>query len=172
MKKVFACMFSGLVFIAVSCGQPQAKGEGKLTDTAMTDTETPDSQSVSGVLSAYINLKNRLVQSDADGGKKAAEALKQQLADVQGCAAAANEADAIAGAKNIDEQRKAFVALSKDIIPLAKGFKTTDTMYVAYCPMANSNKGAYWLSEIREIKNPYFGDDMLTCGEVKSVLNK
>jgi Cu(I)/Ag(I) efflux system membrane fusion protein len=33
--------------------------------------------------------------------------------------------------------------------------------------MAFDNKGAYWLSETKEIRNPYFGDKMMTCGEVK-----
>ena len=32
--------------------------------------------------------------------------------------------------------------------------------------MANNNQGAIWLSTDKEIKNPYFGDDMLTCGRV------
>jgi Cu(I)/Ag(I) efflux system membrane fusion protein len=42
-----------------------------------------------------------------------------------------------------------------------------DTVYYQYCPMANSDQGAYWLSEIKEIKNPYFGEEMLSCGETR-----
>jgi Cu(I)/Ag(I) efflux system membrane fusion protein len=30
--------------------------------------------------------------------------------------------------------------------------------------------GAYWISDSKEIRNPYFGDAMLTCGEVKKEL--
>jgi hypothetical protein len=37
--------------------------------------------------------------------------------------------------------------------------------------MANNNKGALWLSEVKEIKNPYFGSKMLTCGSVKKQIN-
>ena len=47
----------------------------------------------------------------------------------------------------------------------------TGTVYYQYCPMANGDKGAYWLSTIKEIKNPYFGDAMLSCGETKDTLN-
>jgi len=43
-------------------------------------------------------------------------------------------------------------------------------VYYQFCPMAIDNKGAYWLSEESDIKNPYFGDAMLTCGETKETL--
>jgi Cu(I)/Ag(I) efflux system membrane fusion protein len=36
--------------------------------------------------------------------------------------------------------------------------------------MAFDNKGAYWLSNVSEIKNPYFGEKMLTCGSVQDSL--
>jgi hypothetical protein len=44
------------------------------------------------------------------------------------------------------------------------------SVYVAYCPMANNNEGANWLSNDKEIKNPYFGDKMLRCGSVKETI--
>jgi len=57
------------------------------------------------------------------------------------------------------------------MIGLAKAFYTTDeAIYIQHCPMANSNKGADWLSLSDEIRNPYFGADMLTCGEVTEEL--
>jgi Cu(I)/Ag(I) efflux system membrane fusion protein len=43
-------------------------------------------------------------------------------------------------------------------------------IYVQHCPMADNNKGADWLSTEKEIRNPYFGSSMLTCGEVTSEL--
>jgi len=44
-------------------------------------------------------------------------------------------------------------------------------LYLEYCPMANNNTGAYWLSNEKEIKNPYFGDKMLKCGSVKEMIH-
>lgn len=44
-------------------------------------------------------------------------------------------------------------------------------IYQQFCPMAFNNKGAYWLSNTEEIKNPYFGSKMLECGEVTETLN-
>jgi Cu(I)/Ag(I) efflux system membrane fusion protein len=45
-----------------------------------------------------------------------------------------------------------------------------DTVYHQYCPMAFDDKGAYWLSSQSAIRNPYFGKEMLTCGNTKDTL--
>jgi membrane fusion protein, copper/silver efflux system len=38
--------------------------------------------------------------------------------------------------------------------------------------MVDGDRGAYWLSEFEQIKNPYFGDMMLRCGEVREILRE
>lgn len=43
-------------------------------------------------------------------------------------------------------------------------------LYVEYCPMAFDNKGAVWVSSTKEVRNPYFGEKMLNCGEVKEII--
>lgn len=68
---------------------------------------------------------------------------------------------------DIDQLRKAFQAVSVTMIEMTDTFTPLDeTIYVLHCPMANNNKGADWLSIEKEIRNPYFGSSMLTCGEV------
>jgi hypothetical protein len=32
--------------------------------------------------------------------------------------------------------------------------------------MYNQGKNGYWISEIKDIKNPYYGSEMLTCGGI------
>ena len=54
-----------------------------------------------------------------------------------------------------------MIAMTKAFNPL------TETAYVQFCPMANSDKGANWLSKENKVVNPYFGASMLKCGEVK-----
>nr|MBA4168268.1 DUF3347 domain-containing protein [Chitinophagaceae bacterium] len=39
-------------------------------------------------------------------------------------------------------------------------------VYYQFCPMAFKNQGAYWLSDKREIRNPYLSSKMPTCGEI------
>ena len=41
-------------------------------------------------------------------------------------------------------------------------------VYLVKCPMANSDKGGFWLSDKPEVNNPYFGGGMLKCGSVIS----
>jgi Cu(I)/Ag(I) efflux system membrane fusion protein len=37
--------------------------------------------------------------------------------------------------------------------------------------MTAEDQGGYWLSEFEEIRNPYFGEAMLTCGEVRETIS-
>ena len=71
---------------------------------------------------------------------------------------------------NIAHQREHLVVLSKDFYDIAKEFGTEKPMYKIFCSMYDDNKGAYWLSDSKEVKNPYYGEDMLTCGEVQEEL--
>lgn len=75
--------------------------------------------------------------------------------------------DAISSNSDLKKQRVQLVVLNENIVALAMNIKSpSETMYVQRCPMANSNKGAIWLSAEKKIKNPYYGDAMLTCGSV------
>ncbi len=79
-------------------------------------------------------------------------------------------ANAIAYTFEIAEQRDHFKHLSAHMISSIQLFGIDQKVYSNYCPMADSNKGAYWLSLEKEIRNPYYGEAMLTCGEVKATL--
>lgn len=69
--------------------------------------------------------------------------------------------------KTLEEIRKAFQQVSNTMIGLETSFNTNDeALYVMHCLMANNNKGADWLSISKEVKNPYYGQSMLTCGEI------
>ena len=73
--------------------------------------------------------------------------------------------------KNIEEIRNAFQTLSNAMISLSYTYKPFDKeIFVQHCPMADSNKGADWLSLSKEIKNPYFGKAMHSCGEVTTII--
>jgi len=69
--------------------------------------------------------------------------------------------------KTLSDIRKPFNQISNDLIKMELSFNSMDeTLYVFHCPMANLNKGADWLSVSTDVKNPYYGKAMLTCGEV------
>ena len=70
-------------------------------------------------------------------------------------------------------QRSYFAKLSSAILNVSKAFGVINlTYYEIYCPMANDGSGAYWLSKERVIRNPYFGEKMLGCGEVTNIIDK
>jgi Cu(I)/Ag(I) efflux system membrane fusion protein len=78
-----------------------------------------------------------------------------------------NSTEQIIKAKDLKEQRVQFEPLSDAVIETADNFGLKlNVVYVQFCPMAFDDKGAYWLSESEEIFNPYFGDEMLHCGEI------
>ena len=75
-------------------------------------------------------------------------------------------ANAIANTSDIKKQREHFIHLSAHLINAIKTFGIDQKVYLDFCPMANNNEGAYWLSKEKEIRNPYFGKKMLDCGSI------
>ena len=138
--------------------------------------------SITRIVTGYLQLKNGL--SD-DNGKDAANGSKAMLDALQKFDTTAftpeqkkvytevgddikEHSEHIAmNAEKIAHQREHFEMLSKDIYDLVKAFPAEQTLYKDYCPMYNNGKGATWISETKEIKNPYLGKKMPTCGEIK-----
>jgi len=75
----------------------------------------------------------------------------------------------IGSAETIDELRIVFENVSDQMVALQKhyGHGGEEDHFLAYCPMAFNDKGAYWLQTNDTILNPYFGASMLRCGVVK-----
>jgi hypothetical protein len=119
----------------------------------------------------YLHLKDALVASNAVDAKKAAEDLQKSLSGIVESKSTTDAAKAVSSSSDLNQQRKAFSTLSNAMTTLVKTSKlSSGTLYIEYCPMANNNEGAFWLSNEKEIKNPYFGDMMLTCGSVKETI--
>lgn len=120
----------------------------------------------------YLHLKDALVASNQDDAKKAASELQKSLTGIKDGSMVVEEAAKLINASDIEGQRKAFSAVSDMMAMLVKDGKLSMGMiYLEYCPMANNNTGAYWLSNNKEIKNPYFGNKMLKCGSVKEMIH-
>lgn len=118
----------------------------------------------------YLHLKSALVASDDKEAGKSAKMLVSALKDIKKMDAVYKDAIIVAVASDLAARRKAFGSLSLSMASNIKGTLESGEIFVAFCPMANKNTGAYWLSAEKEIKNPYFGDKMLKCGSVKDVI--
>ena len=132
---------------------------------------------------AYIPLKDAMVEGTArpirDQAEKVSAALsKVQMKLLKGEAhmhwmallsPIEESLKQINNSDDRDEQRLQFINLSKALINALNSFGNSgeNMLYVQFCPMANDDKGATWVSLDEEIINPYFGDMMLHCGNVE-----
>ena len=77
-------------------------------------------------------------------------------------------ANTIANSSDLEQQRKDFKKLSESMIELAKASPRSEAIHLQHCPMYED--GSDWLSHEKEIRNPYYGSKMLTCGSVKETI--
>ena len=71
--------------------------------------------------------------------------------------------------KGIEGQRTAFGELSKKLWVLLKEFPAHEReLFYNYCPM----KKQYWIDQESTIRNPFYGNKMLSCGQTIERLNK
>ncbi|WP_207495771.1 DUF3347 domain-containing protein [Aridibaculum aurantiacum] len=126
---------------------------------------------LNAVYQHYVHLSTALVNSDANEAKVAANAIEAGAKQMSGGGTIASAAAKITTAKDLETQRKHYETLSNEMTKLVKqaGLESGQ-VYVQHCPMAFNDKGASWLSSNEEIRNPYFGDKMLKCGEVKETI--
>lgn len=138
------------------------------------------------ILAGYLKIKNALTNdNDKEAASNATELAnafktmnKSALSEEQSKVFADIVDDAIehaehiaSNAGNLVHQREHFETLSGEVYDLVKATGAGQKLYYTNCPMYNKNKGANWLSETKEVKNPYLGQEMLTCGTVKEELN-
>jgi Cu(I)/Ag(I) efflux system membrane fusion protein len=138
---------------------------------------------LNSLLVLYFDLKNELVESDFEGSQEIIHAFHQQLnlltipfenrEDWKPFGIMLNNhLQEMDQATDLEGIRNNFAGFSDQMTTLVSTFELGDqAVYVDFCPMAMNDQGAYWLSEIENIENPYFGSAMLTCGVVKRTLS-
>ena len=190
MKTVLLILITLFSVGFIACNNSETSKESTTTSTENTSqptssnsgVEQKNSNAVNDVISGYLSLKNALTNDNANEAASAAKGIGESLAKVDVSAFNSDQkkvyddvkddikehAEHIAGSSSkIDHQREHFDLLSKDMIDLVNAVGSTQTLYKDFCPMYNNKKGAYWLSEAKEIKNPFYGKEMLKCGQLK-----
>lgn len=132
---------------------------------------TIQDETLNAIFPHYGQLTEALIAGKLAEAKIVASTIEAGASGGKGSPSLKRFASQIVSAPSLDVQRKAYGKLSEAMAALVKkaGVKN-GSLYVTYCPMANENEGAYWLNPSREIRNPYMGEKMLTCGEVKETL--
>jgi DNA repair ATPase RecN len=137
------------------------------------------------VIDAYLLVKNALVNGDVAATNKTInimlgniKAVKPEKLDGEGLDAwkdhislYQDKLKEMQHVKGLGDKRSYFSHISEIMYCTIKSFGLKEgDLFAVYCPMAFDGKGAYWIAESKTIQNPYFGDKMPTCGEIKEEL--
>ena len=140
---------------------------------------------INGFLADYFALNQTLIEDNQDGAKAAAKKLsatvsKFDMSRLEGAqmdfyhAQLSKINGALSGIEksaDIEETRLELSPLSEAMYALTKAYHPNDSeLYYQFCPMAKNNEGANWLSQTKEIINPYMGQRMLKCGKTQETL--
>ncbi|GAB5399023.1 MAG: DUF3347 domain-containing protein [Aureisphaera sp.] len=121
---------------------------------------------VAEVYKAYNALKTALVNTNATEAQEKASVLLTAYSNLGVDEEVFRAAQAISESEDVKTQRASFSDVSAHVEAMLEGALISGAVYKQYCPMAFNNTGGYWLSNTKEIRNPYFGDVMLKCGRV------
>jgi uncharacterized protein (DUF305 family) len=157
-----------------SCGEKKNKQDAEVNtqhEVEQTKKQTADiadasfSDGMTGnVFHNYQRLRMALVNSEANEVQMAAGNLAESFPDER--EEMKSMAMAMADAADIEKQRELFSEFTEKVEPMFKESISEGTIYKQFCPMAFEGKGGYWISDVDEIRNPYYGDKMLKCGKV------
>ncbi len=107
----------------------------------------------------YVAAQEALASDDLDQARQALQDLVQSASPTL-----KPLVEKAASGADLAAVRVAFKPLSEEV---RKG-QIPEGYVVAYCPMADGDKGAHWVQKDQpQIANPYFGASMLRCGVFK-----
>ena len=165
--------------------QTTATNADTSTKTATASATTNQPASIKEILAGYLLMKNAFAKDNDKDAAMAGNDMVKSFGNFNKTGLTPDQAKLYndiaddakehaehigSNAGNIKHQREHFDMLSKDIYQLVKTFGGGQKLYYDHCPMYNEGKGASWISEIKEIANPYLGKSMPTCGTVKEEL--
>ena len=131
-------------------------------------------QSMAPVVESYLKIQESLAADTTTHIRQAAESIQKNLAKVQTAHIRGpnsqfyrelpkrlrKAAIEMANSKGLESARRAFYAVSRPITLWASTAKPSGTT-LAFSSMA----GGGWLQKKGPLRNPYYGSQMLECGE-------
>ena len=187
MNKV---IFSAAILFLFACNSNEKKTETTPNEAPVVKVASYSAAfdtSFENLLNQYYALRDALVASDTAAANKATAILIQSADELKldelkaidtnniiiptaqtYTGGISSEGKGLLGESNIENKRKAFQMISGNLFDLTRTVRfSKEKVYLLHCPMAFNDAGADWLSSSTDIKNPYFGSKMLTCGAVK-----
>lgn len=143
-------------------------------------------QDLQRLLGSYITLKNTCFKGDLKTINQAGSTMLEQVKNID------TEMNSKEGKEALQQHVKLYKDKLKEMLHIeglkekrsylghiseivyctikSFDFRKDQELYAAFCPMAFDNRGAYWLTRSRSIRNPYFGDKMPDCGSIEETL--
>lgn len=140
---------------------------------------------INGLLAGYFTLNQALIEDNQDGAKAAAKKLSEAVNKFDMSKLIGEQMDfyhsqlaklnqglkGISQSADIEETRVELATLSEGMYALVKAYHPNESeLYYQFCPMAKNGNGANWLSNTKEVINPYMGQRMLKCGKTQETL--
>jgi hypothetical protein len=158
----------------------------KVTKPSFASVDAGVSSSMGKLVADYLKIKDALAADDADGASAAAGSMSADLKATDKSKFTADQktfyekdeddlkenAEHINAKKVIDHQREHFGMMTEDFTDLVKAFGSNAPLYNFHCSTGNDKDGSNWLSETKQIKNPYTGKQNTSCGDVVEVFEK
>ncbi len=181
MKILHKIIIVTLLFMILSCkrdkkNEPIIIDNGANTEVNYNKTESKSSVEFSDkktqeIYNLYLEIKGALVNSDDTKVKLMSKELVSALEKSEYSKQLKATSKLLSLTKELKKQRDFFVALTSEIEKVVHNANiSSGKVFKQYCPMALGGEGGYWLSDSKEIRNPYFGSKMLTCGSVNEVM--
>ncbi len=185
MKKIILNISILLMIASVmSCGKdkketiivPVKEEKVVLSKVNLNKTDTKSEviftdENIDKIYNQYLMIKKGLVNSNPESVQKEAKKLDDLLEDSDETKQLKANAELISLTKDVGKQRDFFVTLTEETEKLINNASiTSGEVYKQFCPMAFEGKGGYWLSDSKEVRNPYYGDKMLKCGSVDKTI--
>ena len=162
------------------------KQEIKEVAVTYTNVDVKAAASLKEIVDHYLHIKNALASDNGSEAANGGKAMEQAMSKIDKSLFTSDQkkvyddieeelkehAEHIGkNGDKIGHQREHFAMMSEVIYELVKAFGAGQPIYHDHCPMYNEIKGgAMWLSEMKELNNPYFGAKMPTCGKVEEVI--
>ncbi len=128
----------------------------------------------------YLSVKNALIDGQAEKAAGSSSAMvntlkkfdksllsAEQKTVYDGVESGLKEHGVMIAQSTLEQQREHFIAISNNMYNLVKAFGAGMVLYHDHCPMYKD--GSMWLSETKDIRNPYYGDNMMTCGNAEEM---
>lgn len=184
-------LFCGLAFVFAACGSNDQKpAEAALPQVPLAKSANSPvfNASFEEVLTQYFTLGNGLVAEDdsliAQSGRallKATDSLKLDslkadtliITTAQTYASGiSSEVMGLLGEQHLAGKRKSFQIISNQLYDLVRTVQyDRQVIYHYYCASSFNDQGAGWLTNIRQVRNPYIPKKMISCGELKDSLD-